>query len=450
MKPALSILFFLFLVGTPLVLAQTKYSIQGSLPQSPNTVVTLKGFAAQGDTLLASTKTDANGRFKMVYPNQYRGAAVLEIKAGKSLIVLLNRENFELQWDNVADYTTLKFKNSPENDSFAQGLELYQKTEGKRAGLTYLLPFYDKNSQTRLFLQNELEVQDKAMTGFVMGLPQDSYGSYYLKLRRFLADMPQTANRYTERMPEHEREFNSMDFANEKLIRSGLYKELFEGYFTLLESHGDKQYPHMNASIDAVIKSLKSQPTMLQQVTENLFILLEKRSLFPAAEHLALSMLSDNSCQLDGKYGALFEQYRKMAKGNTAPELQFENTKSKFNKLSEIKSNYKLVVFASSWCTKCIEEIPKIKSFYAQWKKDYDLEVILVSLDNEKEKYEAFTKDFPWISSSDLKGWEGQGARDYCVFGTPTLYLLDANNKIVLKPVSPEQIQAWLDMRKKE
>ena len=51
-----------------------------------------------------------------------------------------------------------------------------------------------------------------------------------------------------------------------------------------------------------------------------------------------------------------------------------------------------------------------------------------------------------WITSCDLKGWEGQAARDYYVFATPTMYLLDADNKILVKPLSPGQITAWLDM----
>jgi hypothetical protein len=54
----------------------------------------------------------------------------------------------------------------------------------------------------------------------------------------------------------------------------------------------------------------------------------------------------------------------------------------------------------------------------------------------------------PWISSCDLKGCEGQAARDYCVFATPTMYLLDSNNTILLTPISTEQSQAWLDARR--
>lgn len=438
---------FLFLFFCNVSFAQTHYALQGIFPQAANKEILLKRFTIKGDSLLTKTKTDAQGKFILSYPASYLGAALLEIKDSKSLIVLLNHENLEMQWDKLEEFKTLKFAHSPENDAFGEGMELYQKTEGKRAGLTFLLSYYGEEADKLPFFRTEIKEQNSAMPNFLAALPKDSYAAYYLKIRKLIADMPQTASRYIERMPEHEKEFNGMDFAATNLLQSGLYYELLDAYFILMESHLDKQYEHINVSTDALIKSLKTVPELQQQVTEHLFRLFEKRSLFPAAEHLALAMLSDNSCQLDGKHEALFEQYRKMVLGNTAPELLLENSKTQNTKLSEIKSKYKLVVFGSSWCNKCSEEIPKIKTFYDQWKKKYDLEVVLISLDTDAAKYEAFVKDFPWISSCDYKSWEGKNARDYCVFGTPTMYLLDSNQKIVLKPISPEQINAWLEQK---
>lgn len=74
---------------------------------------------------------------------------------------------------------------------------------------------------------------------------------------------------------------------------------------------------------------------------------------------------------------------------------------------------------------------------------------LFVAIDNEKEKYETFAKYFFWISSCNLWGREGQAARDYYIFDTPTSYLVDANEKMMLKPISVEQIQAWLEMVEK-
>lgn len=438
---------FLFILFCNVSIAQTHYTLQGSFPQAANKEILLRGFTILGDSFRTKTKTDDQGKFILSYPSNYVGAALLEIKDLNGLIVLLNHENLEIQWDKIEEFKTLTFVHSPENDALGKGLELYQNSEGKREGLTFLLSYYGKEPNKLSFFQTEIKEQNSVMPNFLAALPKDSYATYYLKIRKLIADMPQTASRYIERMPEHEKQFNALDFADIRLLQSGLYYELLDAYFILMESYSNKQYEPINVGTDAVIKSLKTVPELQQQVAEHLFRLFEKRSLFAAAEHLALAMLSDNSCQLDGKHEALFEQYRKMAIGNTAPELLLKNSKTQNTKLSEIKSKYKLVVFGSSWCNKLAEEIPKIKTFYDQWKKEYDLEVVLISLDTDAAKQELFVKDFPWISSCDYKGWEGKNTRDYCVFGTPTMYLLDSNQKIVLKPISPEQINAWLEQK---
>jgi hypothetical protein len=37
--------------------------------------------------------------------------------------------------------------------------------------------------------------------------------------------------------------------------------------------------------------------------------------------------------------------------------------------------------------------------------------------------------------------------RQLDVFGTPTMYILDKDDKIVLKPNSEKQVQAWLESK---
>ena len=226
--------------------------------------------------------------------------------------------------------------------------------------------------------------------------------------------------------------------------RTGLYNELFETFVILMENYGNSKYEHLEKSSVSILASLHENPTLKQDIAELLFKLYEKRSLFPAAEQIALAMLSDTDCQLDSKCEALFEQYRTMAIGKFAPVIVFSNSNKKGTTLYDVIGKYKLVVFGASWCPKCVEEIPQFKLYYEQWKKNYNMEIVFISLDNTKLEYDLFVKDFPWISSADFQGWEGKAARDYFVSGTPTMYLLASNNEILLKPVSPEQVSSWL------
>ena len=430
--------------------AQNTFTVSGSLPTVFMKEVVLKSFTTSENQVLCKTTTNSKGDFSMSYSSKYIGAALLEIKDSKSVIVILNQENFSMQWNNLTDLGTLKFNISPENDAFTKGLNLYQTSEQKRAGLYYLLPYYKNEPEKLSFLQNELDEQNAVLQRYFESLPANSYTKYYLNLRRLIADMPLSASRYSERIEAHEQEINSMDFSNEKLIHSGLIQELLENYIVLLESYGDKSSVHYYKSIKTILKSLESQPVFKQDVAEFLFKTFEKRSLFAPAEQVALVMLDDNTCQIDDKRRALFEQYRKMAKGNIAPNIVFSNSKSKAKSLTEINAATKLVVFGASWCHKCTEDIPKLYSFYNKWKKRFSVEVVFVSLDTEKSKFDNFSKDFTWISTCDFNSWDGKTARDYYVFGTPSLFLLDQNNKILLKPISAEQIEAWMQLYGKQ
>jgi thiol-disulfide isomerase/thioredoxin len=428
--------------------AQQHWDIEGRFPEAAKQEILLKGFTIDGDSLLSTTTTDDKGAFYLQYPATYVGAGVLEIKSGKNVVLLLKDESFTMQWDSLGDFSSLKFTGSPENEAFAQGMRLYQQAEGKRAGLHYLLPLYEQDTKAHAFLQQQMDLQDEVLNDFLGSLPKDLYARYYLSIRKLMADMPQTARRYTARMPAHTKQFNSIDFSDKKLLHSGLYTELLDTYYVTMESFMNSQYEGLNASTDAIIKSVSGSPELQQQVAKHLFQFLEKRSLFPAAKHLALAMLDDESCTLDVKVEALFEQYRKMAIGKTAAALVLVNTKTPGKKFSDIDSKYKLIVFGASWCPKCTEEIPKIKEFYQHWQEDYDLEVVLISLDTDPIKYAEFISDFPWVSSCDFQRWDGENVKNYYVSGTPTMYLLDKDQKILHKPVSAAHAEAWLSMMK--
>jgi thiol-disulfide isomerase/thioredoxin len=147
------------------------------------------------------------------------------------------------------------------------------------------------------------------------------------------------------------------------------------------------------------------------------------------------------------------ETYRAMKKGNTAADIYFKGDNftpgygpANFpRKLSDINSNYTLVVFGASWCPKCATELPEIAQHYSKW-KEKGVEVVHVSLDEEKDAFRQFVKDFPFISTCDFRKWDSQIAKDYYVFGTPTMFLLDKKRTIVLRPISVKQMDSWVDV----
>jgi thiol-disulfide isomerase/thioredoxin len=288
---------------------------------------------------------------------------------------------------------------------------------------------------------------------FLQSLPKESYVSWFLPLRKLVSSVATIAQYRTNEIPATIAAFRVLDYTDKRLYKSGLFKEAIESHFWLLENCGkplDSVFMEMQLSIDAMLTNLKKDEQKLNEVTDYLFDLLEKRSLFKASEYLSLKVLNEGSCTINSDLARQLETYRAMKVGNTAPDIVFPNSRVNplndftINKLSDLTSNYTLVVFGSGWCPKCKQEMPAIAQSYAKWKSQ-GLEVLLVSLDDDLKAFYEFTSKLPFISITDLKKWDSPIVKDYYVFGTPTMYLLDRNRKIILRPNSVLQMEAWVD-----
>jgi thiol-disulfide isomerase/thioredoxin len=275
-----------------------------------------------------------------------------------------------------------------------------------------------------------------------------------LPTRKLISSVSSIAQFRGEELPETIKAFRDLDYTDPRLYKSGLFKDALESHFWLLENSGkslDSVFMEMQRSMDAMMVHLFKDEQKLNEVTDYLFNLLERHSLFQASEYLALKVLNQTSCNIDSDLAKQLESYRAMKKGKLAPDIIFAgdhfapgNASNSPQKLSDIKSNYTVVVFGSSWCPACTEELPEIANLYPKWKAN-GVEVVFVSLDEEKELFQAFVKDFPFISTCDYRKWDSDIVNDYYVFATPTMYLLDTDRRIVLRPNSVKQMDAWVD-----
>lgn len=417
-------------------------TIKGSFPQFRSHEIVLMGHNGFREKELAKTQCDPTGRFELNYPASYIGAAVLQVNGGASVIVLLNNENFSISWENTQDMNTLQFTGSPENDALTKGIAVNAAAGQKLAGLTYLLDQYEKYPAKYRWLQQEIAFQNKQLPEFIQQLPESSYAAFYMKTRKLLTDMAQAAKKDDIDIPQYETLFKTLNFSDDKLWYSGLMSDLFAGIYQIPGS--DKDSARANTGIgnvtDAWIKSLSTNAMKQQEVAEYCFKMLEQHNLTVGAEYIAKTMLGETGCQLDEKKADLFEQYRKMAIGNTAPDIELPNGA----KLSTLPQAYKLVVFGASWCPNCQTDYPSLVGIYKRLKDKQDLEIVYISLDTDKKAYHDFYKEAPFITCCDEKGWTGKVVKEYHVVATPSYFLLNRELKIVAKLKQPEQLPAVL------
>ena len=153
---------------------------------------------------------------------------------------------------------------------------------------------------------------------FLKSLPNDSYVSWFLPTRKLVSSVSVVAQYRSEELPATIAAFRALDYTDERLYKSGLFKDAIERHFWLIENSGrslDSVFTEMQVSIDVMMEHLIKDEKKLNEVTDYLFDLLERHSLYKASEYLAIKLLNETSCTLDSDLSKQLETYRAMKKG---------------------------------------------------------------------------------------------------------------------------------------
>lgn len=161
------------------------------------------------------------------------------------------------------------------------------------------------------------------------------------------------------------------------------------------------------------------------------------------------TFLALNAKYRDSKRGKEIDQRIKSvaltAKGAEAPLFTMKDVNGHPVSLKDLRGKTVLLEFWASWCSPCRAENPNLKQQYQMY-KDKGFEILGVSLDNDKKKWEeAIAKDgIPWIHVSDLKGWSNEAGILYGVSGVPAGFLIGPDGKIIGKDLRGETLNAKL------
>ena len=129
----------------------------------------------------------------------------------------------------------------------------------------------------------------------------------------------------------------------------------------------------------------------------------------------------------------IYTASRNIREHNIAPDFTIQDPEGNSFSLHGIECKVKIIDFWASWCVPCRKANPEMVALYEEFQSQ-GLEIISISLDSDKAKWlEAIEEDgllWPY-HGSELKAGKSDIAQTYNVSLIPTIYLLDANNKII-------------------
>ena len=440
-------------------MAQT---LSGTFAGHANQTITLEGAKGLATYSIGSAKADEKGQFTLTYAPADFGVAFLSGEDKKPFVVILEKEGVKLEGQILSEASSIRILQGQENRWFEQYTQEQGKREQALSAWGYLQnlyqndPLFATQQVPNQAIQTELLRIQKEDEVFIASLPADSFVRWFLPIRKLVSSVGAVAQYRTAELPQTVTAFRTLDYSDLRLAKSGLFSDVLESQFWLLENSGgtlDENYKKMEVSLNAILKSLEKDGLRYNEVVGYLLELLERRSLTQAAEYLAITVLEQDKVAIQTRLARQLEGYRAMKVGNKVPEIQFTGDvllQGKPNpyptRLSEVSAPYRLVIFGASWCPACSEAMGELIPLYEKWSK-LGVEAIFVSLDTDPKAFQAYSEGMPFIAFSDYKKWDTQAVQDYFVASSPSFYLIDQQGTLLLRPQSVKQLDAWVDWK---
>jgi thiol-disulfide isomerase/thioredoxin len=125
------------------------------------------------------------------------------------------------------------------------------------------------------------------------------------------------------------------------------------------------------------------------------------------------------------------EVVTEFASNTEMDRILFKNNDGEVIPLSSLKDKVVFINFWATWCPPCIAEMPTIQKLYSEFKDNEDIVFMMVDVDNQREKSQAFMDkrkfDLPIYTPA------GPIPSSYLGGAIPTTLVLNKQGEVVFK-----------------
>lgn len=417
----------LVLFGLSFVL-NAQFKINGEIQNYNNQNLMVRIFNGPSDKLINKVTTDKSGKFNVKIPENYSGLVRLTNSSGIAYIDILS--------DNEDVSFTAGFENNTFSDlTFSEGktaiaFQKYQSFEGFNDLKLNIFPMikslYSKDDKFYKAVVEEEERINKLNP--VTDLP----------LLKYFVQTNDLAQAQVEGKPAAEihknKILNKLVTDNDYLEGSGLMSKLVLDYLRYSITGASSQ-DEINTTIEKEIDELLTKTDLEtprgQNVLSAIFLVLPQEQFASLLEKY-YAKANALTCEITDELKASLTAHNTIVPGNQVPNITFKKPVKGYKSLYDVKADKKIVIFWASWCPACQDEMPFIKEYYRNFKQDGG-EIVSISLDFDEAAFNEATKDFEWVNYTELLQWDTQGIVEFGVTSTPTLFLLDKDNKLIKK-----------------
>lgn len=298
--------------------------------------------------------------------------------------------------------------------------------------------FYNQRSTDSTALETIFKTQRETQAEYEH-IAEGTIASHFIVANRaYVPDGFENVNDYIQNIRNYF--FEHVDFNNEILQSSNFLIERTLNFVFGMISEGENEIEVYKNNISVVTEAMSA--ATIETKKKLLYILwqqLAETNYEEAANYISNEFLLPIAKEMnDAELTNELVSYRNVSFGKTAPDFDIEMLKDNkivTEKLSTLdNADSYILVFWSSTCSHCLEELPQLHEFIKTFEKD-KAQVIAFGIEDEEYRWKGETYDYPdFIHVLGLGKWENEVGNKYNVSATPTYFILDKDKKIISKP----------------
>jgi len=331
---------------------------------------------------------------------------------------------------------------SKENAIYYRYLKANEIYQSKMSRITPLFTLYKPENPFYAAVNKEFaEIQTEFIRfslALIKELPESLASSVIQGSLFPVIEQPGTENEMKTFLRDHY--FDLITFKDQRLLNSPVITRVFMEYLGLFRDpllNQSQQEDRFIIAINQIMEAASDDPKIYDFTLNFLVDGFQRFQMEKVLVHIAENFI-EGGCETDSKklLQKRLEGYEKMAPGKKAPDILNLDQNGNQIRLYDIDRDYTLVLFWASWCPHCAVFLKQLSIWYPN--KPIDLDVFAVSIDSSRFAWEEriMMDNYPWINIFSGAGWDGKAPREYNVYATPTMFLLDREHKIIAKPTT--------------
>jgi thiol-disulfide isomerase/thioredoxin len=381
-----------------------------------------------GSFIISLDTTATAGMYKIVYAMP---------KEEYNFDIIYNaKEDIEFTFDSE---TGISFQESLENkllQGYTSSMALISQSIGN---------FYMQQSSDTLALRDIFKTQKETQNSFEEAAKGTIALEFIKANRPYIPENFEEVTTYIKNLETHF--FDSVDFNKITLQSSDFLVERMYNYVLGIGAGSSDISANYNKNIDAFCLAMQDAPLEIKSsLLLQLWQTMADSDFEGVANYIADKYLIDIAKKLNDQ--VLIDslvQFKNTSKESTAPDFYLDEQNNQ-KKLSDLTGfEYYALVFWSSSCSHCLNEIPQLESFVKTLKEN-ELQVIAIGLENDDKAWSDAIKNYPdFIHVLGLGKWDNEIGNLYDIKATPTYFVLDKNKHIVAKPTDIQTLKAFFE-----